>query len=170
MVTFLLRQLLLPLILVKLLQKPVNILLLQVVRSRQPQLVWFRAADADLMHLPQPVFQIHARDRWDVHRNDSATQGRVGRRPGFGAALLHLIEDVVGELAMTSLDAVEANVVRELDRGAQSPERRDVRTSDALKAFGAKLLVIPAFGGDGVPQAVDDFVANVEKAGAFGRL
>ena len=32
------------------------------------------------------------------------------------------------------------------------------------------LRLVPAFGDDGIPQAVDHFVAHVEKARAFGRL
>ena len=80
------------------------------------------------------------------------------------------IEDVIGEMAVAALDAVHADVVGQFDGGAQAPQRGHVRTADALEAFGANLGVVPAFGGDRVPQTVDDFVAHVEEARAFGRL
>src|SRR5580700_7834911 len=101
-----LRQLFLSLVFIKLFQKPVNVLLLQIVGCRQPQLVGVAAADSDLVRLPQPVLQIHARNGRDVHANNRAAQGGVGRRPGFAATFLHFIEDVVSELAMAALDAV----------------------------------------------------------------
>ena len=71
---------------------------------------------------------------------------------------------------MAALDAVEADVVGEFYGGAEAPECRDVRAADALETFGANFGVVPTFGDDGVPEAVDDFVANVEEAGAFGGL
>src|SRR5207302_2271325 len=48
------------------------------------------------------------------------------------------------------------------------PERGHVRAADALKAFGANLLVLPAFRHDRVPEPIDDFIAHVKKSGALG--
>ncbi len=78
------------------------------------------------MRFPHPVFQVHSRDGWNVDGDDGAAQGGIGRGPGFGAAFFHFIEDVIGELAMAALDAVEADVIGQFDRGAQSVERGDV--------------------------------------------
>src|SRR5258708_29397702 len=72
MVIFLLSQFLLTLVLVEFFQKLVDVFLGQVVRRREAQLVWFGAADADFVGLPHPVFQVHARDGWYVHGDDSA--------------------------------------------------------------------------------------------------
>jgi hypothetical protein len=44
-----------------------------------------------------PVFQVHARDGWDVYGDDSAAEGRIARSPGFGAVFCHFGEDVVGD-------------------------------------------------------------------------
>src|ERR1700678_726580 len=148
-------QLLLPLVLVKFLQKPVDVFFLQVVRRRQAQLVRVAPADADFVRLPHPVLQIHARDRRHVHADNGAAQRRLRRCPGFRTAFFHFRQDVVGKLAMTALDAVEPYVVRELQRSAQPAQRRQVRTADALKAFCANLGVVPAFGGNRVPQPID---------------
>src|ERR1019366_815196 len=133
------------------------------------QLVGVAAADADLVRLPQPVLEIHARDWLYVQADNRAAQRRIGGRPRFGSALFHFAEDVVGQLPVTALDALHADVVRQLDGGAQSPQRGHVRTANALEAFGADLGIVPAFGGDRAPHAVDDFIAHVEETSTFGR-
>src|SRR5262249_21945205 len=71
------------------------------------------------------------------------------------------------KLAMAVLDAIHTDIFRKLDGGTQTPERWNIRASDSLEAFGTDCFVIPAFGGDGVPELVDDFVADVEKSRAF---
>src|SRR5450755_2652042 len=68
------------------------------------------------------------------------------------------------------LDAVQADVVGEFYGGAESPEGGAVGAADALETFGANFGIVPTFGDDGVPKAVDDFIADVEEAGAFGGL
>src|SRR5262249_32116990 len=71
---------------------------------------------------------------------------------------------------MAMFDAVHANVFRELYRGAQTPEGGHVRTSDSLETLGADCFVVPSFGGDGIPELVNDFIANVEKSRPLRRL
>jgi hypothetical protein len=99
---------------------------------------------------------------------DRAAKSRIWGSPGFGAALDHFRQEIVSQSAMAAFDPVESDIVSELDRGAHPPQRRDIRAADSLEAFGAKLGLVPPFGGDGVPQAVDDLVTHVEKAGALG--
>ncbi len=122
------------------------------------------------MGLPHPVFQVHPGNGRDIDGDDGAAQRGIGRGPGLGAALCHFTEDVISELAMAALDAVEADVISEFNGGAQPVESGDVGAADALEALGAEGGLVPAFGDDGVPQAVDNLIAHVEKAGAFGRL
>src|ERR1700693_6462688 len=50
------------LVLVEGIQEPVDILLRQVVRRGQAQLVRFGSADSNFLFFPQPVLQIHADD------------------------------------------------------------------------------------------------------------
>src|SRR6267154_4023574 len=163
-----LQQFLFVFVLVELLEEAVDIFFLQIVGRGETELARVTAADADFVHLPHPGLEIQTNDRRDVHRHNRAAKGRVWGSPGFGAALDHFREHEVSQPAMAAFDPVKSDIVGEFDRGAQPPQRRDVRAADSLKAFGAKLGLVPAFGGDGAPQAVDDFVAYVEKAGALG--
>jgi hypothetical protein len=71
---------------------------------------------------------------------------------------------------VAALDAVHANVVCQFDGGAQAAQCGNVGTANALEAFGAELDVVPPFGGDGAPQAVDDFVTDIQEASALGGL
>jgi len=52
---------------------------------------------------------------------------------------------------MAAFDSLESDIVGKLDRGAQSPQRWDVRAADALEAFGTKLGIVPSLGRDCVP-------------------
>src|SRR5262252_9624317 len=78
--------------------------------------------------------------------------------------------DVIGRGAMTFLDAVDSNLLGEVDGGAQTCESGDIGAADALEALGANFHVVPAFGGNCVPHAVNHFVAHIKEATAFGRL
>src|SRR5258708_17754993 len=161
------QQFLFVLVFVELLQEAVDIFLLQIVGRGETELARVTAADTDFVRLPHPVLEIQANDWRNVHCNDRAAKGRIWGSPGFSAALDHFHEHVVSQSTMAAFDPVNSDIVGELDRGAQPPQRGDVRAADSLEALGAKLGLVPAFGGDGVPQAVDDFVAYVEKAGAL---
>src|SRR5437588_4711781 len=91
---------------------------------------------------PRAGWEEHSQSRWH-----SAGQHRV--KSGLRATFHHFSKNVVCLLAMALLDALHANLVSQIDRGPQTPERRDVRSTDPLKALGTQLGLFPTFGGDG---------------------
>src|SRR6185369_7236255 len=128
------------------------------------------AANADFLLRPEPVFDIGHGVRGDVDGGDATAQCGIGRSPRKSAAFGHFREDVVGVGAVALFDAVDADSVGEIDGGAQAADRGDVGAANTLKALGSDFFVVPTFGGDRVPEAVHNFIADVEKAGAFGGL
>src|SRR6266849_10470980 len=157
-------------ILVECVKEAVDILLGQIVRGGQTQLVRIRAADANFLFLPEPLLQVHPRKRRNVHRCDPASHRRIRRGPRNSSTLYHRSQNVVAKLAMTLFNPVHPDVICQLDRCAQSPERGHVRTPDPLEAFCPNFYVVPAFGGDGVPHLIDHFVSDVEESRALRRL
>ncbi len=126
------------LVFIELLQKTVDVFLLQVIGRGKPQLVGIAAANADFVCLPHPALQIHTRDGRNVDCDDGAAQGWIGRSPGISAPLFHFIERIVGKLAVAALDARDTDLICKLDGSPQSPERWYVGTADALEALGTK--------------------------------
>ena len=116
------------------------------------------------------MFQVDTNDGRHVDGGDGAAHRGIRRRPGLRLAFDHCVQDVIAELAVTAFDSVHADFVGQLNRGAQSPERGQVGAADALEAFAAELWFVPAFGCDRAPEAVDHFVADVEKSRTFGCL
>ena len=151
-------------------QVAVHIFLPQVIRGRQAYFGRRSATDTNFLFFPHPQFRVRHLVRLDGNGGDPATQGGVGRSPGFRAPLQHLAEDVVGHLAVTFLDTIQADLIGEFDGSLQAAKRRNIGAADALKAFSTDFSVFPAFGGNGVPVSVVDLVADILKAGAFGRL
>src|ERR1700682_5128255 len=78
----LLSQLLIPLVCIEFFQEPVDVFFLEIIGRGEAKFVGVGAPDTDFMSLPQPVFEVHARDGWDVDRNDGAAKSWVGRCPG----------------------------------------------------------------------------------------
>ena len=62
-------------------KESIDVGFLQVVGGREAQLVWIGSANPNLVVLPEPVFQIGALNRRDVHGHNRATQIRIGRGP-----------------------------------------------------------------------------------------
>src|SRR5581483_700496 len=107
-------------------QELIDVLLGQIVWRGEPQSRWLAAADPDLVLLPDPRLEILPHDRRNIHGRDRAPERGIGRGPRLGAALHHLAMDIVAQLAMPCFDAVDPDRARELDRGLETPERRDV--------------------------------------------
>jgi hypothetical protein len=68
-------------VLIELREEPIDIFLLQVVGSRQTQLMGIAATNADFMRLPQPILQLHPRNRRHIDAHDCATEICIGRCP-----------------------------------------------------------------------------------------
>src|SRR5260370_714651 len=126
----------------------------QVVRRGEPDLGRRPAANADLLRLPHPVLEFGNQYRRDINRRNCATQRRIGRRPGLGATLHHLLQNIVRRLPVAPFDALHPDLVCQLHGRAHAPERGHVRAADALKALRAQLRFIPPAGDDAVPHPV----------------
>jgi hypothetical protein len=100
-------------------EEAVNVLSQHEVGCREPQLGGFTAADADFLLSPEPSLERRALDGGNVDGGNGAPHGRVRRRPGLRAALLHLFQNIVSHQPVTPLDSLHSDVVGELDCRAQ---------------------------------------------------
>src|SRR5262249_26259081 len=148
-----------------------DIILLQIIWSREPDLVRSAAANPYLVLFPHPEFQVWHLRRRNIHGNNGATQRRIRRGPGLSASPDHFCMDPCGQFAMPFFDLFYANPVAKIDGCLQSRENWDIRRANVLESLSFQLRLVPTVCGNCVPQlAHDGFIFLVEKAGALWRL